>query len=385
MSHKVKILHFSTHNENCGIGKYQEMFLEAMQDNATIYNKFFETSPNQLRSMSATGKQEVYKALRTELSDYDILHIQHEFSFLYNEDFPAICQAAKELGKKLIVTIHTSPGLVFERPALPGLHPRSMIHYLRQSKRGLSFEKIFTAPMRDADMVLVHNSITREALADIGIKKDRIKTIILPVPELDHKQRSGTITKKLNKQPGDVVMATTGFLHKFKGIDHAIKALTFLPPNYKLAIIGGMHPDHDHKVYNEVADLIHELGLQERVYITGFIKDDGLLNAMVRECDICVYPYDRKYYSNISSASLNNGFANHKAVIAYPTESFIELNKKVDAMILCGAFAYYELAREVRRVDLETAAQKAKKFAQTYSYKVVAEELIDLYRLCVRN
>jgi glycosyltransferase involved in cell wall biosynthesis len=66
----------------------------------------------------------------------------------------------------------------------------------------------------------------------------------------------------------------------------------YLPDNYKLAIIGGLHPASDDLAfYAEITDLIDELDLRDRVYITGFIKDDERLNSLIRDV-MCVYPYD---------------------------------------------------------------------------------------------
>ena len=101
---------------------------------------------------------------------------------------------------------------------------------------------------------------------------------------------------------------------------------------------------------------------------------------MVRESDICIYPYDKHYYSNISSASLNNAFANHKPVVAYPTDSFVELNKRSDALVLPSAFSYYELAREIERINIKESTEKSKRFANMYSYEVVTRELVTIYK-----
>lgn len=376
---KIKILHFSTHNENCGIGKYNEMFLDAMASSDLVDNSFFETSPNILRIMNGEQKDQMYAALKAELRGYDILHIQHEFSFLHSADFPRIARVAKEIGKKLIITVHTSPTLAYEKPHLGGFGPRNIVRFVRQYKRKISFDKVFTSAVLLADKVLIHNTATQNALVELGVSKQKTSIIMLPVPAVDRSLKSTLITKKLNIGSGDVVMALTGFLHKFKGIDHAIKALTYLPKNYKLAIIGGMHIDHDAALYDSTADLIRDLGLQERVYITGFVDDDAQLNAMIRECDVSVYPYDRHYYSNISSASLNNGFANHKPVVAYPTDSFVELNNKTNCMVLPKVFAYYELAREIESLDIESATKKSKHFADIYSYEIVSDELVEIY------
>jgi glycosyltransferase involved in cell wall biosynthesis len=229
-------------------------------------------------------------------------------------------------------------------------------------------------------MVIVHNDNTKQALIELGVKENVIETLTLPVPVVDQSKKSNLITQKLNKKDGDTILALTGFIHQFKGIDHAIKALTYLPSSYKLAIIGGMHQDHDASTYNALTDLIRDLKLQERVYITGYVESDEDLNAYVRECDIAVYPYDKHYYSNISSASLNNGFANNKPVIAYPTDSFIELNRAANCLTLTQSFAYYELAREVESIDMADAISRSKSFASNYGYDVVSKQLEYLYK-----
>lgn len=383
MSKKVKVLNFSTHNENCGIGKYQEGFLYMLQGSKEIESTFFPTSPNVLRVMNTTEKQRLFAEVKEELAHYDIFHIQHEFSFLHSTDFVTLAKIVKEMNKKLVITVHTSPTLAYEKPALNGRSLRSFVRFAKQLRRKLIFDTLFTNAVRIADTIITHNTATVKALVDLGVKRESIQLLVLPVPNIDHAAKSSVITEKLLRTEGDIILGVTGFIHQFKGLDHAVKALTYLPINYKLAVIGGMHMDHDTKVYNDLTDLIRNLELRDRVYITGFIEDDTELNALVREVDVCIYPYDKHYYSNISSASLNNAFANHKPVIAYPTDSFVELNEIADAMVLPSAFAYYELAREIERLDLKAGADKSQRFAVEYSYSVVSDQLVDIYKnLC---
>lgn len=379
MQTKVKVLHFSTHNEDCGIGKYQEMFLAAMQPNEAVENKFFDVSPNQIRIMSAADKANVFQILKDELKAYDALHVQHEFSFYPSDEFLLACDAAKETGKKLIVTIHTSPVVAYEKARRVGYMPRNVLHYLRLRKKEEFFTRTFAKPLMQADLVLVHNNNTRNALIAIGIDGAKIGEINIPVPEVDFSYRSDEIAQKLQKKKGDVVFATTGFLHKFKGLDHAVKSLSYLPAHYKLAIIGGMHRDHDNQIYNDLCDMIRDLGLMDRVYITGYVADDDRLNALIRECDLCVYPYEKNYYANVSSAALNNAFANHKPVVAYPTASFGQINSGEKYMVLTQAFSYYELAREIGKIDLEYFSKKSIEYSSACSYPAVAKELVAIY------
>ena len=88
MAHKpIKILHFSPHDEDDGIAKYQEQYLAGMSKNDAVENKFFDVKPIQLRAMNPQQHEEVYDKLRGELADFDIFHVQHEFGLFVEDDF----------------------------------------------------------------------------------------------------------------------------------------------------------------------------------------------------------------------------------------------------------------------------------------------------------
>lgn len=380
MSRKIRILHLSTHNEDCGIGKYQEMFLEAMQSDEDVYNKFFEISPNQIKVMAKQDYLKAFALLKKELASFDILHIQHEYSFYWNDELQRSIDIAKSLNKKVIVTIHTSANVAHKKTRLTGLGPRSFAVYARSKVSEKRFFKRFIYPLKRADMIIVHNEVTKKSLSDRGIPENIIRKIIIPVPEVSREIESEEIKKNLNVSKGDIVYATIGFLHRFKGIKEAVKALQYLPSNYKLAIIGGLHPGTDDiAIYDKVSDLIAELGLKQRVYITGYIEDDDTMNALIRECDVCVYPYDKEYYSNVSSAALNNALANYVSVVAYPTASFMEINEVKETICLTQSFAYYELARTIAKIDTNDYCERSRLFAQDYSYSIVSKKLISIY------
>lgn len=377
----IKVLHLSTHDEDCGIGKYQEMFLETLSDHEGIENKFFDLSPNQIKVMNEAELEKTMKQLSSELADYDILHIQHEFSFFHKDEFQRIVDVAQALHKKIIVTLHTSPYVAYTPPKLLGLGPRSIVGYAKAIRLKRKFFKNFVAPMKEVDMLVVHNQVTKDSMISMGIDGSRIVDLVIPVPSIDHGPKSTEIKTALQVKDKDIVYATVGFLHKYKGIKQAIKALKYLPENYKLAIIGGIHPQADNEVlYDDIADLIIKLDLRDRVYITGFIASDERMNAVVRECDICVYPYDRTYYSHVSSASLNNSFANYIPTVAYPTESFKEINTHMPALTLTQSCSYYELAKTLKGLDIAEAKKQSKAFAEAMSYPKLAPKIIEFYK-----
>jgi glycosyltransferase involved in cell wall biosynthesis len=268
-----------------------------------------------------------------------------------------------------------------KKPRLHGLGPHSLVHYLRQGRNHRYFLNTQVVPFRMADLVLVHNDPTIESLKLLGVAPERIKKIVHPVQVFKTPPSSGLIAKELHKKDGDVIYCTIGFLHRYKGLFDAVRALKFLPSNYKLAVLGGMKDDSDDvELYNKLCDVIDRLGLHDRVYIAGYVKGDDELNAHIRECDLCIYPYDRVYYSNVSSGSLNLSFANERPLIAYPTATFKEMaTLSKGAVVLTETFAYYELAREIGRIDLEKQTVLSKAYAKHMAWPKMSEELARLY------
>ncbi len=386
MSETVRILHFSPHDEDDGIAKYQEQYLAGMRGDATVENKFFEVTPIQLRHMNPEQHEEAYARLKGELKDFDIFHVQHEFGLFVEDDFQRLVSIAKEAGKKVVVTVHLSPDFAIKPVKLGGVGPRSMVAFLRQQRhRNRMYERHVT-PFLQADLLLVHNDMTAQALTKAGASEDKVKKILHPVHQFPDPPKSDYIAGKLNKKSGDIIYCTVGMLHKYKGIFDAIRALKFLPGNYKLAIIGGLHPVETDIVsdtvgiYNKITDLIDILGLHDRVFITGFVKDDDKMNSYIRECDACVYPYDGVYYANVSSGAVNLGFSNGKPVIAYPTAGFRELATYTDgALVLTDTFAYYELARTLQDIDLSKQSELSQAYAKKMAWPNLAKELAAAY------
>lgn len=385
----IRVLHFSsTSKDNCGVGKYQEACLGAIPVSAKVENEFFAISPYQTRGMSSHELDKAMVQLESELKDFDILHIQHEFGLFWQDEVARAVAAAKRAGKKVVFTIHLSPGFVKElQPVkLRGLGPRSFMTYLRQMRHHRVKMRQHILPMREADLVIVHNEVTKQALQDLGIAADRIKKFSHPVHPVVQQPTTREVDTWLNRQKGDVVLCMVGFLHRYKGTLAAVEALKFLPRNYKLLLAGSVKGDSNESSYeDEVADAIYAYGLQDRVYITGYIADDNHLNSIIRQCDVCVFPYDKVYYSSASSGALGLAFTNSMPIIAYPTESLKEAAKEVEgAIVLCETFSYYEIAREAQRIDLKKQTELSKQYAEKLSWPKMSEQIVSFYQNLVR-
>lgn len=387
----VRVLQFSSRSaDNCGVGKYQENFVHELTDakeKFQVHTEFFDSTPYKTRLMSTEELNNEVLNLKNKLrhGKYDILHIQHEFGLYSGEEFSRIVSAAKEAGVKIVVTVHLSPALAFKFKPRGGVGPRSVIHILRQRRLHGIFIKRHIEPFKKADLLITQNNGTTNSLVSYGVSRKKILQIKHPVlDKIRNDVISSEITTRLQRQDGDVIYGVVGFMHKYKGFEDAIRALKFLPDNYKLAIIGGMQPISDEKnIYNHLCNTIDALNLKDRVYITGYVEDDDYLNALIREIDICVYPYDNTYYGQVSSGALNLAFANDRPVIAYPTDSFKESNAEFNQIVLTNTFAYYELARELQRVDPKKQLEAINLYADKYSWSNMAAILASEYKKLV--
>lgn len=377
----LSILHFSSHHEDCGIARYQEHYIEALNSTASTENSFFEYSPYQTRDMNPEQFSKVIDKLRAELPKHQIFHLQHEFGFYRNDQLEQLIRTAKEAGLKTVVTYHTSPDLIIIKKRLTGLGPRSLVSYARSRRHNEALRKIHIAPLLVADRVLVHNQYTANQLMEFGVPESLITIVPHPTYGITHPPKTSTIAAALQKQKGDIIIGTVGYIHRFKGVDKAIKSLSYLPNNYKLAILGGVKSDSDdQKLYDKIADLIIELGLKERVYITGVVPSDEDLNSFIRETDICVYPYDSRYYKGVASGALNLAIANERPIVAYPVTTFVETNQEFGHIMFTGSDSYYELAREVQRLDVAGQTKKIKAYAKANSFNNTAKGIASIYK-----
>lgn len=378
---KVKILHYTTHNEDCGIGKYNEQFIRAMSVTSSdvVENNIFPYSPNKTKLMTYDEFTPVLEELKVQLKSYDALHIQHELSFYKHSELDRIVDAAQTLGKPVIMTVHTAPDAQYKYPKRLGYSPHSFATYIREIRAAKEFTQIHLVPLRKVDLVLVHNTTTKENLIHHGVVAEKIQIITLPVPNVAQSTESNVIRTALNHKPGDIIIGSVGFISHTKGVKAAVKALKYLPDNYKLALVGGVHPSGGGEKYlDEVSDLIIKLDLKDRIFITGYIENDDVLNSFIQECDVCVYPYDNTYYKYVSSAALNNALANGKPAITYPTRPFVEINK--DATIaICKSANYYELARYIQEADYKELAKRSRAYTDEFSYKNESVKLADIY------
>ena len=161
---------------------------------------------------------------------------------------------------------------------------------------------------------IVHSDYARRLIRDAGFD--------LPVARVPHGVRAPMADAAaargrlgLGSQP---VIGTFGFLKPYKGIPGTLRALARLRafPDARLLLVGEEHP------HCPVRPLVDELGLADRVHITGFVPIQEF-HDYIAACDVCLnlrYPT-----AGETSGSLLREMALGKPVIVSDTGAFAEI------------------------------------------------------------
>jgi glycosyltransferase involved in cell wall biosynthesis len=126
------------------------------------------------------------------------------------------------------------------------------------------FKKAFTK----ADVVQVISNFLSAWARKMGYKGE-----IVFIPNGASTEASKTFSteeldaykKQVGKNPGDILVVTVSRLVTKNAVDDIIRALTHLPSNVKLLVVGGGEDEE------KLKELVKKLGLDPRVYFTGHV------------------------------------------------------------------------------------------------------------------
>ncbi len=177
------------------------------------------------------------------------------------------------------------------------LHATRYFDYSTNSILGI-LKSLAQLRMRTALIEFAHIKNTRKRLKEnrayaILLEENRIKMIVHTIKSFDAiKMITGSSNvyvhpikfcdpgtqidkinlwkSRLNLQTGDILIGVFGFISKYKGHHHALRAIGELPPNFKLLIAGKQHPSSikEHKDIDPYLDSL-----------ISYIKKDGALNS----------------------------------------------------------------------------------------------------------
>ncbi|NJL38416.1 MAG: glycosyltransferase [Leptolyngbyaceae cyanobacterium SM1_4_3] len=389
----MKIVQISTWKTSCGIAGYTKGLVEGfLKEN--IHCEVLPIDVKKLKYMTRYEIKEHFQELALKASIYDIIHVQHEFSFFSGaygtkeslEMFAVFLHSLCSSGKKVFVTFHTEPFLIessrlgikqFLKKTVLQLYWKQKIASMFNSKKNLS--------------AIVHTKNSRRVFIDSGLKSSKIflvkqgVTISHPdnAAQMQFEEKA-IIKQELGFSKTSVILSMFGFISEYKGYLTALRALLSLPDHYCLIIVGKPHPEASDKTLNEVLRFVqkHKDVLSSRVHLTGYLPFEKLLRYY-SIVDFCLAPYKGGTKLS-SSAAITWALASGKPVVASRISSFQELFEESDCLCLISPDSPYELAYVVQKLyqdDLtrEQLVKKALEYCQKNQWANVAANYLKLY------
>lgn len=304
--------------------------------NGVTINRFFANGPFYY-------SRELYKYLITYGKEFDIVHV-HNFHTL----LPVLCAKAKEAGQKfnLILMGHYH-----------GKGSTPLTNILLKVGRNL-----FSLFYKQADFILCHTEYEKQLL----IRHFQLKeSMIRMIP-------SGVAVDEISKA---VPFAKTGRIllivsriEKYKNIHLAIRAMTYLPGDYKLCIIG--EGPYRRNLYNLATSLV----LDGRVNFLGHLSNEEVYR-WYKTCDLVIN------FSELEAFGLTviEGLAAGKPVLVNNRTALSELARRFEGVTAVDAWRLspHQLAKVIeKRVE----GQFCTPDLSEYKWEAIANKLENYYK-----
>lgn len=301
-------------------------------------------------------------------SNVDVVNLQHEYGIYGGEWGEYVLDLCRNLRKPLVTTFHT----VLRNPPEKA---RRIVSELAE----LSETVIVT--IQSAAKLL-------EKRFGLDAKKIRVVRHGAALPE---RGRSEYAKRYLGLQER-TVLATFGLISSGKGIEYAIKSLSYLVkerPELLYLVIGETHPEvrrHEGEAYREkLVSITKRLKLERNVrFIDRYLRDDEL-SLYLQAVDIYLAPYLGK--DQVSSGTLTLALGHGKAIVATPT-LFAKEELSDNRGLFCKFADARSMAECVARITDDAKLRRelewnAFKYGQEVGWTKVADQYGDILRSAI--
>ena len=370
----MRILHLTTQGEPCGIGDYDSKLRQNLAASGHI-SEFYRIPLSDFAFATKKDISEFFGRFVAHAKTYDAVIIEHEYGFFSGphslrfglEILSKVLNALAS--QKVILISHTDPSLI-------KMTRRKTLRSLFSSKRR-ALGKVVKVVNRAKIKLVVHGSVARRAWINVGIRPELIENLYIPL-ELPSEPVNSQVPYD-GKRP--VCLAMFGFIGEYKGYQTALEALNFLPENFRLLIIGGIHPRANNDFALEKINRFRITGVwpddlqitkpveainkfEKRITITGYVAAEKVTEYM-KQCDIVLAPYHEGGPSG--SAAVAVGLKSGKPVIATKTRSFEEIHFQSQGLKMVTPGAPAELALTIEKL-MENPKERAELVEQIYEY-----------------
>lgn len=270
--------------------------------------------------------------------EVDLIHVQHEYG-LYQGFENVFFSQLRTLGKPIITTMHAVGNYEFD-VMISGVNAKVIVHN-EFCKSRMPYPNVTVIP---------HGTVMGEPLNVVEAKK------------------------AMHIDPSIKIVGYLGFISNYKGLETLVEAMLKVK-NAALLICGGWHTTVDSDYMRNLKDWSLKM-LKGRIIWSGFIPEEKLA-ATYGAMDVLVYP--SRWVTE--SGALLHAIGYGRAVIASDLEPNREKEKEGTIQTFKDVPDLVEKINTLLNDDLLRASyqMKARKYAETYSWKNIAKTHVALY------
>ncbi|RWI17704.1 MAG: hypothetical protein EOQ94_24780 [Mesorhizobium sp.] len=399
-----KLLIVSSYRRPCGIAQYVEALEGPLRLQADCEVEIvplpvdiFRAQSNYARKAAKQQLAEIVQLARTA----DVVNLQLEPGLFGLTPFSIWrrIRAIIDASKRVIITYHTVPQIQGEKFS-PNV--RGLWNYVRSWRGNYVFDRLFrkirSNPQKFRHIVQTYREARNFAL--IGLPVETIYH--QPLSFLSRQERDAIDATRIKTEvveryniEGKEILGCFGFLNEYKGIEVAVRAMKYLPANFHLLIVGGLHPEgisrhtieqpYIKKLIDEIEATSAEGGaggdLIERVHFCGALGNREFNEVMVA-CDAVILPYAEVGQTSSGPAAMALDLG--RPIYCSRNQCFKELDRYQPGMLAFFEVGnHVELAEKVRRSD--GAGRERVSARDAYLERYNAESRAALYLRAFEN
>jgi glycosyltransferase involved in cell wall biosynthesis len=391
----MRVLHLSTWDRPCGIATYCGNLVRAL-DTLEISSDVYPLQPELWESYVASDVTELQEDIARQARGYDLIHVQHEHGLFGHgggykkscKNFGGILQKLQSEGIPVVTTFHTDP-LGDHRWKFRKISLAQIGENFKNIQRQVAWRRRISrcfGPLPQQAKAIVHTASSRKAMIRQGMAAPAVHVIEhgCLVPRDDHADIP-TAKRAVGLAPTDTLLTMFGFVSPYKGHDLAIQALERLPEHVHLVICGGSHPEADDGYLASLIKLVHDLDLDERVTITGWLAP-AEAERYYAATDICLAPYTTTDLS--ASGAITWALASGKPIIGSKIPAFRNICREQPCMLLTTPGRVDEIVWAVEKLNTapayaERLVTAARRYADAHTWQETAVVTQDIYRRMV--
>lgn len=310
----LKLAIVSSYSESCGNAAFTKVLHDSIEDHSHVQVTVIELNLRLLQSANKVvrrlGDSHIKDICKT-LRNFDAVNLQIE-SGLYGSipnDIVKRIKALIDSNSNTSLTLHAPRLIPSSMHFRTGIKKILSLHILSGVKEVLSSlvsdvnikinKKIIRHAIKRKKHLIVHTLRAREQIKQ-HFSYENIDVHPLKIVSesfiADHK-KSIDIRKDLDLTSSDILIGMFGYISAYKGHADALKAITYLPNNYKMLIFGRQHPQTlktDGIVDSYLDSLLKIIEdkptLKERVFFLGELSEQDFIQ-MASNIDIAWLPY----------------------------------------------------------------------------------------------